>query len=261
MYNINVWYGLLIPFIGTILGAAMVYLLKDKIKEKLEKILLGFASGVMLAASFWSLLGPSIEIAENQGIIAWIPAAVGFLFGILFLLILDKGIPHLHATEQTPEGSKCYLRKSTMLFLAVTIHNIPEGMAVGIIFAGFIANNSAISFASALILSIGIALQNFPEGAVVSMPLKNSGISKNRAFLYGVFSGIVEPIAAIMTILLTSLVLPILPYLLSFAAGTMIYVVVENLIPQCSGGKHSDLGTIGLSFGFVLMMILDISFG
>ena len=257
----NVAIGLLIPFLGTTLGSSMVYLLKDKINKKTEKLLLGFASGVMIAASVWSLLIPSIDMAKEQNIIEWIPASVGFILGILFLLILDSIIPHMHLDKEKPEGIKAKLKKTTMLVLAVTLHNIPEGMAVGVVFAGALTGNTGISLAGAFALSIGIAIQNFPEGAIISMPLKEEGITKSRAFIYGTLSGIVEPIAAIFTILLSNVVIQILPYLLSFAAGAMIYVVVEELIPESQMGEHSNIGTIGVAIGFVIMMILDIAFG
>ena len=227
----NIAIGLLIPFLGTTLGSAMVFLMKNKMNTKVQKLLLGFASGVMIAASIWSLITPSIEMAEEQGIVSWIPAAIGFLFGIIFLLVLDSIIPHLHLNSKKPEGIKAKLKNTTMMVLAVTLHNIPEGMAVGVVFAGVLAQNTTITLAGAFALSIGIAIQNFPEGAIISMPLKNEGMSKPKAFLYGTLSGIVEPIGAIITILLTGIVTPILPYLLSFAAGAMIYVVVEELIP------------------------------
>lgn len=253
--------GIMIPFAGTILGAGMVFLLKDAINTLLQKALLGFASGVMIAASVWSLIMPAIEMAEEQGQIPWLPAAVGFLLGVLFLLVLDSIMPHLHLDKEEPEGIKTNLKKSTMLVLAVTLHNIPEGMAVGVVFAGLMTGNTVISVAGAFALSIGIAIQNFPEGAIISMPLKSEGISRKRAFTYGALSGIVEPIAAAITILLTSIVVPILPYLLSFAAGAMIYVVVEELIPESQAGEHSNIGTIGVAIGFVIMMILDIALG
>lgn len=253
--------GLLIPFLGTSLGSAMVFLMKNKINKKIEKILLGFASGVMIAASVWSLLIPSIDMTEEQGKVAWIPAAVGFLFGIIFLLVLDSLIPHLHLDTDKPEGLKAKLKKTTMMIFAVTLHNIPEGMAVGVAFAGALAGNTGITLSAAIALAIGIAIQNFPEGAIISMPLKSEGMSKTKAFVYGTLSGAVEPIAAFITILLTSLVVQILPYLLSFAAGAMIYVVVEELIPESQSGAHSNIGTIGVSIGFVLMMILDVALG
>ena len=253
--------GLLIPFIVTTLGAGMVFLMKKKMNTKVEKLLLGFASGVMIAASIWSLIVPSIDMAEEQNIIAWIPAASGFLLGVFFLLILDSLIPHLHLKSNQPEGIKSKLKKTTMMVLAVTLHNIPEGMAVGVTFAGVLIGNTGITIAGAMALTLGIAIQNFPEGAIISMPLKTEGMSKIKAFLYGTLSGIVEPIAAIITILLTNMVVPILPYLLSFAAGAMIYVVVEELIPESQIGEHSNIGTIGVAIGFVIMMILDVALG
>lgn len=257
----NILLGLLIPFVGTTLGAAMVFLMKNKLNKKVEKVLLGFASGVMVAASVWSLLIPSIDMAKEQNIIAWLPATVGFTLGIVFLLILDNIIPHLHIKSKEPEGLKSKLGKSAMMVLAVTLHNIPEGMAVGVALAGAISGSSTITMMGAIALSIGIAIQNFPEGAIISMPLKEEGNTKSKSFIYGTLSGIVEPIFGGLTILLTSLVVPILPYLLSFAAGAMIYVVVEELIPESQVGKHSNLGTIGFACGFILMMILDVALG
>ena len=252
---------LTIPFLGTMLGSAMVFLMKNKIDNKIEKLLLGFASGVMIAASVWSLIIPSIEMAKQQGTVSWIPAAIGFMLGIIFLLILDSIIPHLHLNTDKPEGIRAKLEKTTMMVLAVTLHNIPEGMAVGVVFAGAISQNTGITLAGAFALAIGIAIQNFPEGAIISMPLKNEGISKTKAFCYGTLSGIVEPIGAVITIILTNLVVPVLPYILSFAAGAMIYVVVEELIPESQSGEHTNIGTIGVSIGFVIMMILDIALG
>ena len=253
--------GVTIPFLGTTFGAAMVFFMKNKMNGKVEKLLLGFASGVMIAASIWSLINPSIDMAKEQGKIAWIPAAIGFLLGVLFLLILDSIVPHLHLKTDKPEGIKSKLKRTTMLVLAVTLHNIPEGMAVGVVLAGGLMGNESISMAGAFALAIGIAIQNFPEGAIISMPLKSEGMSKGKSFLYGTLSGIVEPIAAIITILLASFVVPILPYLLSFAAGAMIYVVVEELIPESQAGDHSNIGTIGVAVGFVIMMILDVALG
>jgi len=253
--------GLLIPFIGTTLGSAMCFFMKDEINKKIEKLLLGFASGVMISASVWSLLIPSIDMAKSQNVIEWIPATIGFLLGIIFLLILDSIIPHLHLHTDKPEGLKAKIEKTTMMVLAVTLHNIPEGMAVGVVFAGALSQNTGITMAGALALSIGIAIQNFPEGAIISMPLKSEGMSKTKAFLSGTLSGIVEPIGAILTIALTNLVIPILPYFLSFAAGAMIYVVVEELIPESQNGEHSNIGTVGVSIGFVIMMILDVALG
>lgn len=254
-------YGLGIPFLGTALGAAMVFFMKDKINKKLEKLLLGFASGVMIAASVWSLLIPSMEMAKEQNIVEWLPATVGFLLGIIFLLLLDSLIPHLHLNSEKPEGLKAKLQKTTMMVLAVTLHNIPEGMAVGVVFAGAMSQNSGITLAGAIALAIGIAIQNFPEGAIISMPLKSEGMSKPKAFLFGTLSGIVEPIGAAITIALTALVVPVLPYFLSFAAGAMIYVVVEELIPEAHSGDHSNISTIGLAIGFAIMMILDVALG
>ncbi len=254
-------YGLLIPFLGTALGSAMVIFLKNDIKETIKKLLLGFAAGVMIAASIWSLMLPAIEMLEEQGKIEWLIPAIGFLSGILFLLILDSIIPHLHLDKEKPEGIKSKLQKTTMLVLAVTLHNIPEGMTMGVVLAGAFMENTGITIAGAFALAIGIAIQNFPEGAIISMPLKTEGVSKGKAFLYGTLSGIVEPIAAIITICLTNLIVPILPFLLSFAAGAMMYVVVEELIPESQMGEHSNIGTIGVAVGFVIMMILDIALG
>ena len=257
----ELFYGLLIPFLGTTLGSGMVFLMKNKINKKIEKLLLGFASGVMIAASIWSLIIPALDMAEEQGVITWMPATIGFLLGICFLLVLDSIIPHLHLNTDKPEGLKSKIQKTTMMVLAVTLHNIPEGMAVGVVFAGALAQNTGITMAGAIALAIGIAIQNFPEGAIISMPLKSEGMSKAKAFLYGTLSGIVEPIGAVLTICLTNLVVPMLPYLLSFAAGAMIYVVVEELIPESQTGEHSNIGTIGVAIGFVIMMILDVALG
>jgi zinc transporter, ZIP family len=257
----NIGIGILIPFVGTTLGAGMVFLLRKEIKPTIQKALLGFASGVMIAAGVWSLLIPAIEMAEEQGKIAWIPAAVGFLLGMGFLLLLDTITPHMHLNDDKPEGPVTQLKKSTMLVLAVTLHNIPEGMAVGVVFAGLLVGDTSISMAGAMTLAIGIAIQNFPEGAIISMPLRSEGVSKGKAFWYGALSGIVEPIAAFITILLASVVVPILPYLLAFAAGAMVYVVVEELIPESQEGEHSNIGTIGVAMGFVLMMVLDVALG
>lgn len=257
----NIVIGILIPFLGTTLGSAMVFLMRDKINTKIQKLLLGFASGVMMAASIWSLIIPSINMAEQQGKLSWVPATIGFLLGIIFLLMLDNLIPHLHLDSKKPEGIKTKLKNETMMVLAVTLHNIPEGMTIGVVFAGLLAQNTTITLMGAFALSIGIAIQNFPEGAIISMPLKNEGVSKAKAFVYGTLSGLVEPIGAIVTILLTSIVTPILPYLLSFAAGAMIYVVVEELIPESQSREHSNIGTIGVAIGFVIMMILDVALG
>ena len=259
--NKEIIMGILIPFIGTALGSGMVFFLKKNMGTKLQKALLGFASGVMIAASVWSLMIPAIEMAEQQGKISWIPAAVGFMAGILFLLILDSVIPHIHLDSEKSEGLKSNLKKSTMLVMAVTLHNIPEGMAVGVVFSGLLTENAMISVAGAFALSIGIAIQNFPEGAIISMPLKSGGMTRKKSFLYGVMSGVVEPVAALITVLLTGIILPVLPYLLAFAAGAMIYVVVEELIPEAQAGEHSNIGTIGVALGFILMMILDVALG
>ncbi|MGX8678444.1 MAG: ZIP family metal transporter [Sphaerochaetaceae bacterium] len=253
--------GLAIPLLGTTLGAAMVFFLKKEMSSRLQKVLLGFASGVMIAASVWSLLIPAITMSEEAGQIAWLPPLIGFLLGNAFLLTLDHIIPHLHLNSDKPEGSKSKLAKSAMLILAVTLHNIPEGMAVGVVFAGMLSGSSTITVAGAFALAIGIAIQNFPEGAIISMPIVGSGTTKPKAFLYGFLSGIVEPIGAIITILLTSLITPVLPYILAFAAGAMIYVVVEELIPEAQEGEHSNLGTIGAAIGFALMMVLDVALG
>lgn len=250
-----------LPLLGTLLGAATVFFLKGAMSDRLQKALLGFAAGVMIAASVWSLLIPAIEMEESSGGIAWLPAVVGFLLGIGFLLLLDTVIPHLHLNSDCPEGKPCGLGKSFMLVLAVTLHNIPEGMAVGVVLAGMIEDSTAVTAASALALAVGIAIQNFPEGAVVSAPLVSSGLSRRRAFLYGAASGVVEPVGAIATILLTAFVTPILPYILSFAAGAMIYVVVEELIPESQSGTHSNIGTVGAALGFALMMLLDVALG
>ena len=253
--------GLLLPVLGTALGASMVFFLKNEMKESLKRALLGFASGVMIAASVWSLLIPAIDMAEESGSIAWMPALIGFLAGIAFLLVLDMIIPHLHASYGETEGRKCNLGKSMMLILAVTLHNIPEGMAVGVVLSGILDGSSTISASAALALSLGIAIQNFPEGAVISMPLIGNGLSRKKAFGYGMVSAIVEPIGAILTMLLTVALKPALPFILAFAAGAMIYVVVEDLIPEAQSGHHSNIGTIGAALGFALMMVLDVALG
>ncbi len=257
----QVFLGLLIPFAGTVLGAACVFFLKKQMNTLLQKGLLGFASGVMVAASIWSLLIPAMELSDGMGKLAFVPAVIGFIIGIIFLLLMDQFIPHLHLDSQEPEGVKSNLKKHTMLILAVTLHNIPEGMAVGVVFAGLISGSDSITLAGAYALALGIAIQNFPEGAVISLPLRSEGASRKKAFFYGLLSGIVEPIGALLTILLSSLVVPILPYLLSFAAGAMIYVVVEELIPEASEGGHSNIGTIGFAIGFLVMMTLDVALG
>lgn len=253
--------GLLLPFLGTTLGAACVFLLKERIPEHIQKALLGFASGVMVAASVWSLLIPSMNMGDETSPTRVIPAVVGFIAGIAFLLLMDKVTPHLHLDNATPEGPRSKLSRTGMLVMAVTLHNIPEGMAVGVALAAAMEQNAYLPAAGALALSLGIAIQNFPEGAIVSMPLRSEGNSKIRSFVIGLLSGIVEPIAAILTILLAAYITPALPYLLAFAAGAMIYVVIEELIPEASQGNHSNIGTIGFAFGFVLMMVLDVVLG
>lgn len=259
--NMTVFYGIMIPFVGTALGSGCVYFLKNGMSEGLQKILAGFASGVMVAASIWSLLIPAIDQSESLGSFAFVPAAVGFLLGIGFLLGLDHIIPHLHANSDEIEGPKVSLKKTTLMVLAVTLHNIPEGMAVGIVYAGFLSGQSNITMMAALALAIGIAIQNFPEGAIVSMPLYAEGHSRHKAFLQGAFSGIVEPVSSLITILASALIMPALPYLLSFAAGAMMYVVVEELIPEMAQGEHSNKGTLFFAVGFVLMMVLDVALG
>ena len=253
---------LAIPFIGTSLGSAMVFFLKKRIAPKFEKMLLGFAAGVMIAASVWSLLIPSIDMSKGSSAPEWLAALVGFLAGIFFLLLLDTVIPHMHIESRNQEGIRTNsISKTTMMLFAVTLHNIPEGMSVGVAFAGAMMKDSGITATAAMALAIGIAIQNFPEGAIISMPLKGQGMSKMRAFKYGFLSGVVEPIGAFITILLTSKIIVILPYLLAFAAGAMIYVVIEELIPESQSGEHTNIGTIGAAIGFVLMMILDVALG
>lgn len=253
--------GLLIPFLGTALGSACVFIMKREINRTVERALQGFAAGVMVAASIWSLLLPAMEQSAGMGKLSFVPTAVGFWLGILFLLLLDQSVPHLHLGSSESEGPKRKLERTTMLVLAVTIHNIPEGMAVGVVYAGFLSGNTGITAMGALSLALGIAIQNFPEGAIISMPLTAEGMSKRRAFWYGTLSGAVEPIGAFLTILAAQLVVPALPYLLSFAAGAMIYVVVEELIPEMSEGKHSNIGTVLFAAGFTLMMALDVALG
>lgn len=253
--------GILLPFLGTCLGAALAFFMRSEMNNSIQRCLTGFAAGVMIAASVWSLLIPSLQQAASGVIPTFVPAVVGFWAGILFLLLLDNIIPHLHANSDEPEGIVTELRKTTMLVLAVTLHNIPEGMAVGVVFTGWIAGNSGISMMAAVSLALGIAIQNFPEGAIISIPLQAEGMSKRKSFFMGVLSGVVEPVAAVLTILAASLVVPILPYLLSFAAGAMVYVVVEELIPEMSAGEHSNLGTLAFAIGFTLMMALDTALG
>ena len=257
----NLALGIMIPFLGTAAGAACVFFMKGQIRPLVQKMLLGFASGVMVAASVWSLLMPSMDMAADMGKFAFVPAAVGFLLGIAFLLAMDHLVPHLHMDCEEPEGLKSSWKKTTMLVLAVTLHNIPEGMAVGVVFAGMLQGEGMITLTGAFALSLGIAIQNFPEGAIISLPLKSEGFGSGKAFLYGAASGIVEPIGAALTVLLAAYITPVLPYLLSFAAGAMIYVVVEELIPESAEGEHSNIGTIGFAAGFVLMMILDVALG
>lgn len=254
-------YGILIPFLGTSLGAACVLFMRRQLSDTVQRALTGFAAGVMVAASVWSLLIPAMEQAAWMGKLAFLPAFAGFWVGILFLLALDHLIPHLHARSNQTEGPKSRLQRTTMMVLAVTLHNIPEGMAVGVVYAGLLSGTAQITAAGALALSLGIAIQNFPEGAIISMPLRAEGESKGRAFLNGVLSGIVEPIGAVLTILGTRLIVPALPYLLSFAAGAMLYVVVEELIPEMSQGKHSNLGALAFAVGFSIMMALDVALG
>ncbi len=250
-----------VPFLGTTLGAATVFLMKREMNVWLEKLLLGFASGVMIAASIWSLLIPAIEMAENQGNQAWLPATVGFLLGMGFLLLLDSLIPHIHIDSDQAEGVKSKLKKTTMLVMAVTLHNLPEGMAVGVTLAAARMEETGVAMAGALTLAVGIAIQNLPEGAIISMPLRSAGASRGKAFWYGVLSGAVEPVGALLTVLLASHVVPVLPYLLAFAAGAMIYVVVEELIPESQAGEHTNIGTVGVAAGFALMMVLDVALG
>ena len=253
--------GLLLPFLGTALGAACVFLMKRSMPRMLEKSLTGFAAGVMVAASVWSLLIPSMEMTGKEGFLSVMPAMIGFAVGILFLLLLDVVVPHQHIEGNESEGPKSGISKTAKLVFAITLHNIPEGMAVGAALAGALENNAYLPMAAALALSVGIAIQNFPEGAIVSMPLRGAGNSRAKSFLIGGLSGIVEPIAAVVTILLASVVIPVLPYLLAFAAGAMMYVVVEELIPETQHGRHSNIGTIGFAAGFLLMMMLDVVLG
>ena len=258
--GLNLTIGILIPFIGTILGAACVFFLKNDIGDKLSKALSGFAAGVMVSASYFSLISPALEMSADHGKLSFIPVGLGFLAGMLFLLVLDLLVPHVHL-DKSEEGPRTGLKRTTKLFLAVSLHNLPEGMVVGIVFAGWIYNESQISLASAMVLAVGIALQNFPEGAIVSMPLRAEGMPKRKTFLYGVLSGVIEPIGALMTAFAASLFLPIMPYLLAFAAGAMFYVVVEELVPEMAKGSHNNFGTICFAVGFVVMMALDKAFG
>ena len=253
--------GIMIPFLGTTLGAACVFFMKKSLGDLVQRSLAGFAAGVMVAASIWSLLIPAIEQSEGMGKLSFLPAFIGFWSGVLFLLLLDRLIPHLHVGSEQAEGPKSKLGRTTMMVLAVTLHNIPEGMAVGVVYAGFLSGNTQITAASALALSLGIAIQNFSEGAIISMPLRAEGERQGRAFLGGMLSGVVEPIGAVLTIVAAQFIIPALPYLLSFAAGAMLYVVVEELIPEMSQGRHSNLGTVFFAVGFSVMMVLDVALG
>ncbi|MCR4851679.1 MAG: ZIP family metal transporter [Lachnospiraceae bacterium] len=259
--NMTVIFGILIPFAGTALGSACVLFMKNELGDKVQRALTGFASGVMVAASIWSLIIPAMEQSEGLGSLSFLPACVGFWLGILFLLLLDSIIPHLHMNAQKAEGPKADFKKTTMMVLAVTLHNIPEGMAVGVVYAGFISGNTTITAGGALALALGIAIQNFPEGAIISMPLRAEGRSKSKAFMDGVLSGAVEPIGAALTIIAAGFIIPAMPYFLSFAAGAMMYVVVEELIPEMSSGEHSNIGVIMFTVGFTLMMALDVALG
>lgn len=255
------FWGILIPFLGTSLGAACVFFMKKTLSDMVQRSLTGFAAGVMVAASVWSLLIPAMEQSAGMGKLSFVPAVAGFWIGILFLLGLDHIVPHLHVKSGQTEGPKSQLRRTTMMVLAVTLHNIPEGMAVGVVYAGYLSGSAQITAAGALALSLGIAIQNFPEGAIISMPLRAEGMKKGKAFCGGVLSGVVEPIGAVLTILAAQLVVPALPYLLSFAAGAMLYVVVEELIPEMSQGSHSNIGTLFFAVGFSIMMMLDVALG
>lgn len=257
----NVAIGVLLPFLGTTAGAACVFFMRKQISPNLQRVFTGFAAGVMVAASVWSLLIPAMDMSEDMGKLGFVPALVGFLLGVFFLLLMDSFIPHLHLGSEKPEGAKSSLGKTAMLMLAVTIHNLPEGAACGAIFAGVLSGDGSVTMAGAIALSIGIAIQNFPEGAIISLPLRSEGHSRMKSFLLGALSGIVEPLGAVTAILLASVVTPILPYMLGFAAGAMIYVVVEELIPEASEGEHSNLGTISFVIGFALMMVLDVALG
>lgn len=252
---------ILLPFLGTTIGAALVFFMKGEMSRNIQRALMGFAAGVMVAASIWSLIIPAMNQSEHLGKFAFVPAFIGVWGGILFLLLLDRMIPHLHLNSECPEGMSCNLGKSKMMVLAVALHNLPEGMAVGVVVAGWLTGNESISIAAAFALALGIAIQNLPEGAIISMPLKSNGMHKGKAFGYGVLSGVIEPIGAVVTILLANYVVPILPYLLSFSAGAMLYVVVEELIPEMSEGEHSNIGTIFFAVGFTLMMVLDVALG
>jgi len=259
--TIEAFAAIFLPFAGTVIGSAFVYFMKGEMNRTLQRSLTGFAAGVMVAASIWSLIIPAMEQSEHMGKLAFLPAFIGVWVGFLFLFLLDQFIPHLHLNSECPEGVSCNLGKSTMLVIAVALHNLPEGMAVGVVVAGWLAGSETISVAAALALSIGIALQNLPEGAIISMPLKSNGTGTHKAFGYGAMSGAVEPLGAIVTILLANWILPLLPYMLAFAAGAMLYVVVEELIPEMSEGEHSNIGTLFFAVGFTLMMMLDVALG
>lgn len=259
--NWEIFEGIMIPLLGTTLGSACVFFMKKQLSENINKALAGFAAGVMVAASVWSLIIPAMEQSQAWGKLAFLPAVIGFWIGIMFLLLLDDLIPHMHLGSDEQEGIRTNLNKTTLLVLAVVIHNIPEGMAVGVLYAGVMTGQANISSAAALVLSIGIALQNFPEGAIISMPLRGYGMKKSKAFIYGALSGVVEPIASVLTIIFAGMIVPALPYFLSFAAGAMIYVVIEELIPEMSEGEHSNIGAIMFSVGFTLMMALDVALG
>ena len=257
----ELFWGIMIPFIGTTAGAACAFFLRNELDPRIQKALLGFAAGVMVAASVWSLLVPAMDMAEGLGRLAFLPAVVGLLLGMAFLLLMDRLVPHLHLDSQVSEGLPASLKKTTMLVLAVTLHNIPEGMAVGVVLAGAAMGESEVSLAGALALSVGIAIQNFPEGAIISLPLRSAGETRKKAFFHGTLSGAVEPAAAVLTILLAEQIKPVLPYLLAFAAGAMLYVVVEELVPESAEGEHSNIGTIGFAIGFAVMMMLDVALG
>ena len=259
--NIQAVYGVLIPFMGTTLGAGCVFFMRNQLSQKVERILQGFAAGVMTAASIWSLLVPSMEQSSSMGKLAFLPAFIGFWIGTLFLLLLDHVIPHLHLNSDESEGPKSHLTKTAMMVLAVTFHNIPEGLAVGVVIAGWLGGNAGLTAGGALALSLGIAIQNFPEGAIISMPLHSEGMGKGKSFLGGFLSGVVEPVGALITIALSELMIPVLPYLLGFAAGAMIYVVVEELVPEMSQGEHSNVGVIMFAVGFTMMMAMDVALG
>ena len=259
--SIEVLQGIFLPFFGTVAGAAGVFFLKGAMHRTLQRALTGFAAGVMVAASVWSLIIPAMDQSEHLGKLAFLPAFIGVWGGFVFLLLLDKLVPHLHMNSDCPEGTPCGLGKSTMIVMAVALHNLPEGMAVGVVAAGWLSGSGTITAAGALALALGIALQNLPEGAIISMPLRSNGMGKGKAFGYGVASGIIEPIGAVVTILLAEWIVPVLPYLLGFAAGSMLYVVVEELIPEMSEGEHSNIGTVFFAVGFTLMMALDVALG